>query len=454
MQIRTLGPIDRGLGWSAIDMAGVWRAVVEKSTDSQIDSSLVEDFAWRYGSLAGSFRMMSFHEALKILLENTVIADVEPSALAAAAGRVLRENVLADREFPAFDRVMMDGYALRSSDWQTGQRTFHICGSSPAGRAAVPLAQEMGACVEVMTGAPCPPGADSIIPIEEVCSRTSDTVSFSSTAAPVAGRHIHRAGSDASAGEILLKARTLLGACQIGVAASCGACNLSVSKLPKIALVATGDELVSVDQTPEIYQIRQSNAHSLAAALHRAGFAPQHVGVLSDEATDAQPILESLLINHEWLILTGAVSQGARDFIPDLLEKLGCEKLFHGVAHRPGKPTGCWVGPQGQMILALPGNPVSALTGLHTFVLPALIHASGAVSPHVRRIEIQATSQQLPDFTRHLPVALLPDGTAEPAAIGNSGDFIGLLKSDGFVTLPPRGVIDPRYATFPFTPWI
>jgi molybdopterin molybdotransferase len=398
--------------------------------------------------------MLSFHEALKILLENTAAAGVERCALDAATGRVLRENVLADREFPPFDRVMMDGYALRSSDWQAGQRTFRVTGSSPAGLAAVPLAREMGTCVEVMTGAPCPPGADCIVPVEEVRGHTSETVVFSSAAAPVAGRYIHRAGSDASAGQILLRAGTLLGSCQIGVAASCGAGILSVSKLPKIALVATGDELVAIDQTPEIHQIRQSNAHSLAAALGRAGFAPRHVGVLNDDATAARPVMESLLVRHDWMILTGAVSKGARDFVPALLKDLGCKKLFHGVAHRPGKPAGCWIGPKGQMILALPGNPVSALTGLHTLVLPALIQASGAASPHIRRIEIHASSLQLPEFTRHLPVALLPDGRAEPAATGNSGDFIGLLKSDGFVTLPPSGEITSIHSTFPFTPWL
>ncbi len=378
---------------------------------------------------------------------------VEDCALESAAGRVLRKNVLADREFPAFDRVMMDGYALRSGDWQAGHRTFRVTGSSPAGRAAVPLSEEIATCVEVMTGAPCPPGADCIVPVEEIRENTSNTVAFSNTAAPVPGRFLHRAGSDAAAGTILLEAGTLLGSRQIGVAASCGSSILRVSCLPKIAVVATGDELVPVHQMPEIYQIRQSNAHSLAAALKRSGFPARFVGVLNDEVAVARPIMESLLGDHEWMILTGAVSKGARDFIPALLNALGCKKLFHGVAHRPGKPAGCWIGPRGQMILALPGNPVSALTGLHTFVLPALVQASGSPPPNFRRVEVQATSLQLPDFTRHLPVTLLPDGTAEPAATGNSGDFTGLLKSDGFVILPPRGDITSIHSAFPFTPW-
>lgn len=398
--------------------------------------------------------MISFSEALKILFENTPSAGIEECPLESAAGRILREDIFADRAFPAFDRVMMDGYALRLSDWELGHRSFRVTGSSPAGRAAVSLSSEIGTCVEVMTGAPCPLGADCILPVEDVGEKAPGNVTFLGNASPAAGRHLHRAGSDAAEGERLLSAGTRLESCQIGVAASCGARTLRVSCLPKIALLATGDELVAIDQVPEIYQLRQSNAHALSSALRHSGFAPMHMGVLTDDAAVARPIVESLLGEHDWVVLTGAVSKGSRDFVPALLKDLGCKRLFHGVAHRPGKPAGCWIGPLGQMILALPGNPVSALTGLHTFVIPALIEASGALQPCPRRVDVSATHLQLAEFTRHLPVKLLSDGGAEPAATGNSGDFIGLLKSDGFVTLPPRGEITSIYSTYLFTPWL
>ena len=208
-----------------------------------------------------------------------------------------------------------------------------------------------------------------------------------------------------------------------------------------------------MDEVPAPHQIRQSNAHSLAAALKRADYPPRHVGVMNDEVSAARPAMEQLLAAHDWLVLTGAVSKGARDFIPSLLADLGCRKIFHGVAQRPGKPAGCWIGPAGQVVMALPGNPVSALTGLHTFVLPALAVASGGSCPPPRRVEMEDRKMRLPEFTRHLPVTLLADGRAEPAATSNSGDFIGLLNSDGFITLPPRGVRTSIYDTFPFTPW-
>lgn len=394
--------------------------------------------------------MVSFPEARELLLKISPLQPAENCRLQDAAGRVLRGNVVADRAFPAFDRVMMDGYALRFTDWQSGDRNFRVTGSAPAGRAVASLAEDTGTCLEVMTGAPCPLGADCIIPVEEVIASEMDRVKFSESASPVAGRFIHRAGSDASAGQILLTPGRRLGSREIGVAAACGATWLEVSAIPKIAIIATGDELVRVEESPQPHQIRQSNAHSLAAALKIAGYPPQDVGVLNDNASVARPVIEDLLATHDWLVLTGAVSKGAHDFVPALLADLGCRKIFHGVAQRPGKPAGCWIAPGGQVILALPGNPVSALAGLHTLLFPALAVATGLILPVQRRVVMDDCALQLPDFTRHLPVTLRADGRAEPAATGNSGDFIGLLNSDGFITLPPRGT---SAAAFPFTPW-
>jgi molybdopterin molybdotransferase len=412
------------------------------------------NFAWRIGRANEDRLMLSFHEALELLLKCPPLMAAERCRLVDATGRVLRENVAADRAVPAFDRVMMDGYALRFADWQAGHRSFRVTGSAPAGHAAVSLSAEIGSCVEVMTGAPCPSGADCIVPVEEVVGGDPGCVKFSEAAAPVAGRFIHRAGSDAAAGQILLESGVLLGSREIGVAASCGAAWLEVSRVPEIAVIATGDELVGVDEFPAPHQIRQSNAHSLAAALRLGGYPPRHVGVLNDEISAARPVIEELLAAHDWLVLTGAVSKGARDFVPTLLADLGCREIFHGVAQRPGKPAGCWIGPGGQVVMALPGNPVSALTGLHAFVFPALAVASGLPRPSLRRVVMGDGAMQLSGFTRHLPVTLRADGRAEPAATGNSGDFIGLLNSDGFVTLPPRGEAHAISAAFPFTPWL
>lgn len=396
--------------------------------------------------------MISFRGALGRLLEAVPRGGTERMRIENAAGRVLRQTILADREFPPFDRVMMDGFALRSAEWAAGTRVFKVTGQAMAGMPQVSMAEGATTCVEVMTGAPCPAGADCVVPVEELAGMEEGGARFNDSADPVAGRFIHARGSDVAAGAVVLEEGTVLGAREIGVAASCGAGWLEVSKLPTISVMATGDELVAVDETPLPHQIRQSNAHALAAALARAGFPAANVGTVCDDEEVAVAVLAESLAAGDWLILTGAVSKGARDFVPVVLAKLGCTELFHGVAQRPGKPAGCWIGPKGQIVMALPGNPVSAITGLHAFVLPALARAVGQEERAGRRV-VPVDCRGLEGMTQHLPVVLREDGRAEAAPTGNSGDFIGLLKSDGFVTLPPRGELAASPAAVPFTPW-
>ena len=348
---------------------------------------------------------------------------------------------------------MMDGYALRGADWQAGRRLFHVTGTAPAGRPAVVLSDKPGACVEVMTGAPLPVGADSIVLLEEISRPGADEILIGGAAEVAAGRFIHRAGSDAPAGEVLLRPGMLLGSPEIAVAAACGAAVLQVSCFPRVTVIATGDELVAVDATPRPHQIRQSNAHAIDCALRRAGYPPSQVIALGDDAHSSGNILLDEMNARDWLVLTGAVSRGARDFIPEFFDR-HCTRLFHGVAQRPGKPAGCWLGPAGQMIVALPGNPVAALTGLHVFVLPALAVASGMPVPVARRVIPLGRLEGLPHMTHHLPVALDADGRARAAATANSGDMIGLLKSDGFITMPPREETPVIPAAYPFTPWL
>lgn len=394
--------------------------------------------------------MHSFPEALDLLLKNTPLLSIERLRIEAAAGRVLRREIRADRDVPAFDRVMMDGYALRSADLLEG-RVFRVAGQAPAGRETALMPDQPGCCLEVMTGAPLPQGADCIVPVEETTRTGQEEITVASSFGHVVGRFIHARGSDAREGDLLLESVFLLGSREIGVAASCGAAWLEVSRKPVIAIFSTGDELVPVDETPAPHQIRQSNGHAIRCALERAGHPPGHVETLADDPDAARGILESRLVASDFAVLTGAVSKGSRDFIPGLLDSLGCTRLFHGVAQRPGKPAGCWIGPGRQVIVALPGNPVSALTGLHAFVLPALAVSSGLPVPKPRLVIPSGRMDGLPGMTQHLPVTFGADGRVQAAPTGNSGDFIGLLKSDGFVTLPPRGGIS---TAFPFTPWL
>lgn len=392
--------------------------------------------------------MIPFTAAIDLLLDHAPLLDAENCLLEDACGRVLRAGIRTDRPFPPFDRVMMDGYALRAADLLLN-RGFHITGTAPAGRPAATLSRVPGSCVEVMTGAPLPLGADCIVPVEEIVRQGEDQIIVAATFRAVAGQFIHRAGSDAGEGEWLLMPGTRMGSREIGVAASCGAAWLEVTRPPRIAVLTTGDELVPVGATPAPHQIRQSNGHAIRAALARAGYPSGDGGTLGDDTDGAD--LRGIIEANDWILLTGAVSKGARDFLPAMLDSLDCKRLFHGVAQRPGKPAGCWLGSAGQMIVALPGNPVSALTALHVLVLSGLAAASGLILPAPRQVAPHAPLSQLPGMTLHLPVTLDADGQAMAAATGNSGDFTGLLRSDGILTVPPRGT---TRGTFPYIPWL
>lgn len=394
--------------------------------------------------------MLAFSDAKRCLLGEVAPCATERVGLEHACGRVLRAPLVADRMQPPFARVMMDGFALRAAEWGRAGG-FHVAGVGQAGQAAALLSLEPGACVEVMTGAPLPLGADCVVPLEEVIRRQGGEVRFAGDNQPAAGAFVHPAGRDVEAGREVVAAGAVLGAREIGVAASFGYATLEVAMLPRIGIVATGDELVAVDARPLPHQIRQSNGHALAAALRMAGYPACGVSLLGDDAATAATALRALLAAHEWVVLTGAISKGARDFVPRVLATLGCRCVFHGVAQRPGKPMGCWIGPDAQVVIALPGNPVSALTNLHVLVLPALDHAAGRTRGRAYPVAMDGAIPAHPSFTLHLPVAIHAAGRAAAAPTSNSGDFIGLLKSSGCVTLPPRA---DHTSLLSYTPWL
>jgi molybdopterin molybdotransferase len=390
-------------------------------------------------------------EAERIILASVPTLPTDDCPLASAHGRILRAPIAADRAFPPFDRVTMDGFALRHAALASGLRNFRITGFQPAGTVAQTLTAD-DACVEIATGAVVPEGADYIVPYEDTdrCARTpappgTTTVVTVSDPASLAtlgpGRNIHRQGSDATAGTLLLLPGTRLTGREIAVAASCGAASLRVTALPRIAIVATGDELVDVENpSPAPHQIRRSNDHALRASLLAAGCARVERFHLRDLAYELETQLKRLLSEFDALVLTGGVSQGKYDFLPAILTALGVEKKIQGVAQRPGKPF--WFGLTARRVpvFALPGNPVSTLTCFHRYVLPALAAMGGEPSPQPEYAALAAPFAFKPALAPLVAVRLenLPDGRrlAHPAATNTSGDFAGLLGTDGFLELP------------------
>jgi molybdopterin molybdotransferase len=382
--------------------------------------------------------LLTVEEAERRILETTPDFGAVEVEIACSAGRVLRQDVEAERDLPPFDRVMMDGIAIRHDRWLAGTRAFAIETTLAAGAEPVTLASEDG-CIEVMTGAVMPAGCDCVIPIERI-SVTDGVATLEVDYRPEAAQFVHPRGSDHRAGDPLLRAGSRLGGPEAAVAAAAGFPQVLVGRLPEIGVISVGDELVD-PATPVLpHQVRRSNDYAIESAIlgRRAGTVTR--AFVDDDRGRMVEVIGTRLENSDVLVLSGGVSMGKYDYVPDVLEVLGIELVFHKVSQRPGRPM--WFGRSrdGKPVFALPGNPVSASVCLARFVLPAVEHGMGMSS---RRHLMVALGQEVrfsPDLTLFLPVRLSSrdDGTliGEPAMPNTSGDFSSLAGTDGFVELP------------------
>lgn len=401
--------------------------------------------------------MLAPADAERMIFENLAGFPREDCPLGSAHGRVLRQDLVADRDLPPFDRVMMDGYALRAAQFDAGATVFRVEGTQAAGMRAFALSAAPDACIEVMTGAVLPTGADCVIPYEET-RREGNTMTVKSTPGIAPGSSVHRMGSDYRAGGVMVQAGTKISGREIAVAAAIGANALVVSARPKIAVVATGDELVEVEGAVAPHQIRRSNDYAIRAALLMEGYDRVERFHLRDVRDEIEHRLRHIIAEHDVVLITGGVSKGKFDFLPAVLDAQRVKKIFHGVAQRPGKPFWFGISPRKTPVFALPGNPVSAYTCLHRYVLPALAHASGVRAGPVRLVSLAVAVTFMPALAYLLPVRLSSSDRAEllatPATTNTSGDFAGLLDSDGFVELPAGKTEFTAGFVAPFWPWV
>ena len=354
-------------------------------------------------------------------------------------GRILRQEVQAERDNPPFDRVCMDGVAVASSAYAAGSRTFRLQATQAAGAVPLTLAAPVAA-IEVMTGAVMPHGTDSVIPLEEY-DLAGASLTLRPEASAEAWRNVQRRGSDSQPGIAMLTAGTRLGAAEIAVVASAGLAEIAVSRQPRVMVISTGDELIEPGKPIADHQVRRSNAYAVTAALQLHGFesvADTHLP--DDEALMLQRVQE-ILASNDVLVFSGGVSKGKFDFVPKVLLALGVEEVFDQVAQRPGRPLWFGVGPRGQLVFGLPGNPVATLICLVRFVLPALRAAMRCLPAARQRIALAEASNGR-KMTYFMPVTLQPQAaqlaTATACAPKGSGDFLALAGTDGFAELPPR----------------
>lgn len=372
-------------------------------------------------------------------------------ALDDAIGRVLRRPVHAEHDHPPFDRVMMDGIGIRWSDPLPPR--FSLAGLQMAGMVAGKLTAD-ASCLEVTTGAIVPEGCDCVIPVEQTRCE-GDRYVLADGYQPARGQFIHVRGSGCLAGAQVLDAGMRLGAPEMAQLAANGVAEVEVAMAPSIAIIATGDELVTVDAPLGEGQIRRSNDIAIAAALRTRGFDRVALHHVADDLAATTEMLCTLLAAHAVLILSGGVSMGQRDYVPQALDALGVRRVFHRIAQRPGKPMWFGIGLQKQVIFALPGNPVSSLTCAIRYVRPALLVAMGMTAEAPEYVCLDSAVETSPALTCFVPVHVHQDAfgrsIAHPVLSRTSGDFSSLARTHGIVQLPtgqttvPAGTVATLY---------
>jgi molybdopterin molybdotransferase len=385
--------------------------------------------------------MLSYEQALRALEEKLAAAKLPPKIesvpLTEAWRRILAEDVKADRDYPPFHRATRDGFAVRSRNVEVAGVILELAGEVRAGayfRGAV----EDGQCVEIMTGAPLPAGADAVVMIEQARVRGRH-VGIQSPVKPF--ENIVRQGSEAMAGLEVLPAGRRLGAGEIGLLASVGKARVSVYRKPVVAILPTGDEVVPVDQPPAWYEIRNSNSAMLSALVVSAGATPREMTI----GPDAKEALRRLMLEGlkaDLLLLSGGVSMGKYDFVEEVLADLGAEFYFQSVAIRPGKPL-AFGRAQDTFFFGLPGNPVSSFVTFELFARPAIGALGGGTfeRPQFLRARLGHSVQHKSGLTMFMP-ARVETRDSEPVVqlVGwqGSGDLAGAAKANCFLVIHPE----------------
>ncbi len=402
---------------------------------------------------------LTFHDARAAVLRETATFSanrpVEAVPLDEALGRILAAPVLADRDQPPFDRVTRDGFAVRSADVAnaaTQAVSLHVIGEAPPGRVFAGLLAP-GQCVEIMTGAPLPPGADAVVMIEHTDRLDAQTVSIKRAVA--ARENFVPRGSEIPAASAAFPAGRRLDPAAVALLASLGCARPHVVFRPKVAIVTTGDELVELHQLPGIAQIRNSNLHSIAAQVRQAGAVPVMLPIARDDRAALRARLSEGIAQADVVLASGGVSMGKYDFVEPVLAEMGGRIVFDAVDIRPGRPLVFGV-IGGKPFFGLPGNPLSTLVTFRLFVRPALDILGGAGASNFSFAHAQLAapySQRKVGLTVFVPAAWQADARGlhtliRPLPSQGSGDLVAMAGADGLM------MIEPGVAELPAGAWV
>ena len=394
---------------------------------------------------------MTVTEATDIIFSSLYNPRVEKIPLQQAVNRVLAEVIKADRDFPPFDRVSMDGIAVQYQSIKNGVKHFAVEFTQAAGSPKSTL-NSGTACVEVMTGAILPGNTDTVIKYEDLEIR--DKVAYLMNDKVEAGQNVHKEGIDCKESDLLLAPGILLSAAEVALLASVGKTEVQVYEMPKTAIISSGNELVDVKDAPLPHQIRRSNTYAIEAAMRLMNWNAQHFHFPDDKSVLLNS-LERILNDHEVLILSGGVSKGKFDFIPKVFEELGVKKLFHRVDQRPGKPFWFGANEKGKTVFALPGNPVSTYMCFYRYVKPWITKSLNVAHPNLSA-SLTSDFSFSPSLTYFLQVEVkIENGKlqAYPNVGGGSGDFVNLKNVTGFLELPAEQTQFKAGEVFPYYPF-
>ncbi len=373
--------------------------------------------------------------AALIMRQGGIGRAAETVALPQALNRVMSQQIVADRDYPPFNRSTRDGYAVRSADCSAGAAKLTLIGEVRAGDT---FTGEVGPgeCVQIMTGAPVPRGADAVVMLEHV-EAGEDEITTQQTIS--AGQNVVAAGSEARKGAILLQAGTRLGYAEMAIAAQVGASQISVTRRPRVAVLSTGDEVVNYDEKPRSFQIRNSNNISLSAQAMLAGALPTSLGNAPDSAEDMRVRIERGL-KEDALIISGGVSMGKYDLVETVLKEMGGELFFDALAIRPGKPAVFGIC-KNKPVFGLPGNPVSTMVTFELLVAPALALLSGTQPRPLSLLKARLASpvKQKAALTHFLPAQITWDSngaSVKELDWQGSGDIVALAQANCFVVVP------------------
>ena len=381
--------------------------------------------------------MITVSDALAIIARNTPPDPAEPVALGEGRGRVLAKDVVSDTDWPPFETSAMDGYAVRLSDTASSGSVLVERAKTVAAGDSPPEPILPGEAVRVMTGAPLPPGAEAVIPVERA-RREEGRVRFE--IAPEPGAHLRHKGESIKVGARLLEAGRRLTPGDIALAALAGAGRLTVFARPRVGIAVTGDELVAVGAEPRPGQIRDSNGPMLLALCGAGGWPSSPRGRVGDDASGIEALFDAAGAGEDVLVTSGGVSAGDFDLLPEIARRRGFEIIFHGVSLRPGKPV-VFARRGPTLWFGLPGNPVSSSVCFHLFVRFALGRLEGDPSPGAPRVEAELTR----DIARAGKRETYRDGIltragatlrVEPLATAGSHDIAAHARANALIRVP------------------